>query len=447
MAAGHTPCYKGSSLILFCSTLAFPVLLALDVWELGVLLIAGIIYALLTHRLFSQKLSCKNKCVKNGNHKTSCTLDDIIFVQPETAPTVKRNTWDDEAQECFESLSPAPTVHTGVNKLVDYLQQIVSRLFHGGQVHGFVRGNSLAVKAYRSAMPDIQITITVDLADHFSSALQGAVDESSSGKLNKHILRTAMKQLVNKHGFKFRRAPLQNQCSSAVLAVPQNLQFFREAVCIEISVNSMEPAHAAEVLDFGVEVTPLANQLVMLVQQWARDRGITNAAEGGLSQYAWSVLALFFMQASGDEGVPLLPPFRKSTQQDRAACCNRQSASSIGGLLEGFFRFYAEEYDLRTETVCISTGQRCKRTLPLLAKDLRLGKHGVVEVAPCIRDPFNAANDLGSAMSAHGIVQLKAEFTRASILCCQGAPLAEVFALWCQPNVSGKEERQDLGDQ
>jgi len=286
------------------------------------------------------------------------------------------------------------------------------------------------------------MTIMVDLVDHFSS-----IPEASPGKLHKHILRSALRVLVYKHGFKFRRTALQGECPKGFLAVPPTLQFFDEAVCVEISVNSMEPAHASELLDFGHQATPLTNQLVVLVQHWARHRGISYAAQGNLSPFAWSVLALFFMQTRG-----LLPSFQQNTHQDTAARSRMQPVASVGELIKCFFCFYAEECDLFTEVVCVRTGQRCKRTLPLPPTDVRFGEEGLVEAIPRIKDPFNAAIDLGSGMSAYAIVSLKEELSRASTLFCQGAPLAKVFevlAVSCHSDVSCNSEgqEQDLGFQ
>jgi len=427
VTAVYIPWFEGHWYILLCSGLAFVV--AFDLWELAVLLAALLVHALFNRKCGAKKISWERR----RNH--SCGPNNF-------APTFKGQSWDDQVQEALEARSPTPAVHVGVNKLADYLQSVLKRSFPGVKVQGFARGNPFAVQAYRAALPEIQMTIMVDLVDHFSSTLSDPFHETSPGKLNKHILRSTMRQLVYKHGFKFRRTALGGESPKAVLTVPPTLRFFDEAVCVEISVNSMEPAHASELLDFGHQATPFTNQLVMLVQHWARDRGISYVAEGSLSPFAWTVLVLFFMQTRG-----LLPSFQQNTHQDTAAHSGMEPAASAGALVKDFFRFYAEECDLFTEVVCIRTGQRCKRIPPLPPADVRLVEEELAEAIPRIKDPFNAAIDLESGMLAKAIVRLKEELTRASTLCCQGAPLAEVFALFNHSDESSNLEGQDLGFQ
>jgi len=159
-------------------------------------------------------------------------------------------------------------------------------------------------------------------------------------------------------------------------------------------VNGQGPNHSAELLARGNQFTPLSGQLVVLVQSWARERGINCPARGNLSPYAWIVLVLFYLQVRRDTGIA-----------SKTLSSTETHAASIGELFRGFFRFYAEEHDVRTNIVCMRSGHQAKYDSLVAQK------------TPCIRDPLNVGSDLGSAMSDDGILRFQEEFSRANELC------------------------------
>ena len=44
-------------------------------------------------------------------------------------------------------------------------------------------------------------------------------------------------------------------------------------------------------------LNPLAEELILVIRRWAKDRGISHAAKGHLSPYAWMLLAVYYLQA------------------------------------------------------------------------------------------------------------------------------------------------------
>merc|ERR1712019_114345 len=111
------------------------------------------------------------------------------------------------------------------------------------------------------------------------------------------------------------------------------------------------------------QIEPRANELILLVRRWAKDRGVSHAAKGHLSPYAWTLLVIYFLQVVEDQGEPLLPQitaFKMSSGQLRAQHKERRSCftetdqnaaqgTSVACLFEEFVRFYTKMFNWRSE--------------------------------------------------------------------------------------------------
>merc|ERR1719324_534816 len=80
-----------------------------------------------------------------------------------------------------------------------------------------------------------------------------------------------------------------------------------KTIPLSFSVNTVTPFYAAAFLTECAQMDCRAKELILLVRRWAKDRGISHAAKGHLSPYAWSLLVIYFLQVWDGQGDPLLP--------------------------------------------------------------------------------------------------------------------------------------------
>merc|ERR1712066_969682 len=103
--------------------------------------------------------------------------------------------------------------------------------------------------------------------------------------------------------FKFRRSAFKGQEPKVTLMAEIN----GKTIPIDFSVNTTTPLYNAALLTECGQIEPRAKELILLVRRWAKDRGISHAAKGHLSPYAWSLLVIYFLQVWDGQGDPLLP--------------------------------------------------------------------------------------------------------------------------------------------
>merc|ERR1711920_1007413 len=101
---------------------------------------------------------------------------------------------------------------------------------------------------------------------------------------------------------KFRRSVFKGQEPKVTLIAEMN----GKAIPIDFSVNTTTPLHNAALLTECGQIEPRAKQLILFVRRWAKDRGVSHAAKGHLSPYAWSLLVIYFLQVWDERGEPLL---------------------------------------------------------------------------------------------------------------------------------------------
>merc|ERR1719160_685486 len=127
-------------------------------------------------------------------------------------------------------------------------------------------------------------------------------------KLQKSAIRACTDLLVSKAGFKFRRSAFRGDEPKVTLLAPATLGLSEQAIPVDFSVNSVTPLYNAALLTECGQIDKRARALILLVKRWAKDRGICHAAKGHLAPYAWSLLAIYFLQVHEQDGGPVLPP-------------------------------------------------------------------------------------------------------------------------------------------
>merc|ERR1712232_985488 len=121
-------------------------------------------------------------------------------------------------------------------------------------------------------------------------------------KLQKSMLRACTDELTADTHFKFRRSAFKGQEPKVTLMAEIN----GKTIPIDFSVNTTTPLYNAALLTECGQIEPRAKELILLVRRWAKDRGISHAAKGHLSPYAWSLLVIYFLQVCDERGEPLL---------------------------------------------------------------------------------------------------------------------------------------------
>merc|ERR1719401_459318 len=181
-------------------------------------------------------------------------------------------------------------------------------------------------------------------------------------KLQKSAIRVLTDRLVGAGGFKFRRSAFRSQEPRVTFLAPMPSAENNElGVPVSISVNTTTALRIDVLLRECERLDPRAKQLLLLVKRWVKDRGVSHAAKGHLSPYAWMILAVYFLQVGDREEGPILPPlegicevgkmvFRpcKKTERSRpgVACAEKKT---VAQLFQDFTLFYTEEFNWSKE--------------------------------------------------------------------------------------------------
>jgi len=231
-----------------------------------------------------------------------------------------------------------------------------------------------------------------------------------------------------------------------------------QGIPMNLSVNAAAPLYNAVLLTECRHIDPKTQELILMVKRWAKDRGLCHMARGHLSPYTWTLLTIFFLQVGTGDKDPMLPSlecFAKSSElivnggmaelptpaavvhpaKTKARPCS--SSTTAGALFKEFVRFYAKEFDWRTEAVSIRHGKRAAPDVHLPLHIIVNDEDGTTEVGPSIEDPFEAAHNLGARMTAVSLKHLKAEFDRANDLCMNGVSLTKLLEPWAPADPLG----------
>merc|ERR1719235_1713783 len=255
------------------------------------------------------------------------------------------------------------------------------------------------------------------------------------------MLRACTDELTTDPRFKFRRSAFKGQEPKVTLMAEMN----GKAIPIDFSVNTTTPLYNAALLTECGQIEPRAKELILLVRRWAKDRGISHAAKGHLSPYAWSLLAIYFLQVWDGQGEPLLPnitSFKMSSgllrkqqkqQKNEHAVASQGSAHlSVACLFEEFVRFYTKTFNWRNEAVSVRAGKRAPPSMSLPLHIVTL-ENGSTDVALSVEDPFEPSQNLSGCMTGISLGRLREELARAEDLLTRSASLSELVEPWVPP--------------
>eukprot|EP00448_Togula_jolla_P021662 CAMPEP_0170588860 /NCGR_PEP_ID=MMETSP0224-20130122/11055_1 /TAXON_ID=285029 /ORGANISM="Togula jolla, Strain CCCM 725" /LENGTH=495 /DNA_ID=CAMNT_0010912605 /DNA_START=112 /DNA_END=1599 /DNA_ORIENTATION=- len=393
--------------------------------------------------------SPKNKEAKQACRKPSAA--------PISAPTFQGVGWEAEVGELLGQIRPTAEGDRIVKDIVRTVKRAILPLIPEAEVTGFASGNPARRHAYGVAVPEIDIVLsasTEDLLrglDRKASPGGSHVLRASPRKLQKAAIRACTDQLVSKTGFKFRRSAFGSEDPKVTLLAPGASE---GAVSLNFSVNSTMPLHSAAVLMVCGDLEPRATELILLVRRWARDRGISHAAKGHLPPYAWSLLAVYFLQAGSEDGSGLLPPLAGversaalagkarshiESGSERSPSKNTEGQKSTAALFQEFLHFYAKDFNYSNEAVSVRLGRRAPPELALPVHVIVPDSGDAVVVAPSIEDPFDVKRNLGSCMTAISLQRLQEELSRADAMCSSGCSLATLLEPWVPPELEQVE--------
>lgn len=386
-------------------------------------------------------------------------------VQPISAPKFNADSFEKQVQELVGQISPTAEGDQIVQQLASVAKKMLHGLFPNAEVVGCASADVRRGTAFGVAIPEVDIILNLRpsmLIEHIEKRTKRHLSLASkidAYKLHKAALRLCTDDLVRAGGFKFRRSSFKGYEPKVTLIAPASMGIHTESVPVSFSVNTVTPLYSAALLTACGQIDERARDLIVLVRRWAKDRGISHAAKGHLSPYAWGLLAIYFLQVNEtDGGGPLLPAlvdFKMSAspveakQKEPKLCHSPRDAlpssdglqKSVAVLFAEFVSFYIKTFSWRNEAVSVRNGTRSAPSLSL-PLHVVVNEKGCAEVALNIEDPINPKQNCGSGMTSVSIARLREELTRACELTSRQVPLSELLQPWAplELDVAGEDE-------
>jgi len=359
--------------------------------------------------------------------------------QPVAAPTFSAHDFDTQVQECVKQISPSAEGDKVVQDIAAAVKKALEAFIPGAEVMGFASADVMRGTAFGVAIPEVEIILNASpgmLAERLANRKLRPYPHAAkldAYKLQKAAVRSCTDDLAA-GGFKFRRSAFKCvEPKVTLLAVG----FGDKAIPIDFLVNAVTPLYNAALLTECGQIDARAKELIYLVRRWAKNRAISHASKGHLSPYAWSLLAIYFMQVSRTHGEAILPglkAFKQKHAQETSAVPEQlsNSAASVAELFKGFVDFYRSTFDWRSEAVSVRIAER-KAPHGSFPINVILLENGTTGVAPSIENPFEPKRNLSSTMTGVSLTRLHEEIKRCSELCSTGASLSDIIEPWVPP--------------
>jgi len=371
-----------------------------------------------------------------------------VSVQPVLVPTFVAHDFDTQVHELLAQIAPSAEGDKLVQDISLAVKTAISNLVPDADVMGFANADVLRGTAFAVAIPEVEIILFAE-PNAITERLQGRASRPlphasklDARTLQKALLRACTDELAAAPCFKFRRSAFKGQEPKVTLMA----EVHGKSIPIDFSVNTTTPLYNAALLTECGQIEPRAKELILFVKRWAKDRGVSHAAKGHLSPYAWSLLVIYFLQVCDERGEPLLSniaSFKTSSgllrkqQKERLsrltdAVTISSRATSVACLFEEFIHFYTKKFNWRNEAVSVRAGTRRPPSLPLQLHCVIL-ESGATDVAPSVEDPFAPRRNLSGGMTALTLGRLHEELARAEDILARRASLSELVEPWVPP--------------
>lgn len=232
----------------------------------------------------------------------------------------------------------------------------------------------------------------------------------------------------------------------------------------DIGVNNALALYNTKLLKVYGEIryneSPIVVQLALLVKFWAKQRELNDPYWGTLSSYCYLMMVIYYLQ---QRSPPLLPILQNIPLNNTDTCNNNINDTGIEtvsvhidgctvrfisdpnhswtelasnnqnpdntkltDLLEGFFHFYAHEFNYANHVISI-------RTRSLITKEMKqwtLEQNSIKgSFWFCVEDPFDIDQNLARTVSRNSLFHLRGQFIRASKLISKRVPFGRI----CSP--------------
>eukprot|EP00448_Togula_jolla_P021664 CAMPEP_0170588874 /NCGR_PEP_ID=MMETSP0224-20130122/11062_1 /TAXON_ID=285029 /ORGANISM="Togula jolla, Strain CCCM 725" /LENGTH=478 /DNA_ID=CAMNT_0010912619 /DNA_START=90 /DNA_END=1526 /DNA_ORIENTATION=+ len=326
-----------------------------------------------------------------------------------------------EVLELVAQISRKPEGEQIAEQIVALVSEALRSSIQVAVVLSYVGGNCLIPSEFATVCPQIHVAMYIDI---WASRRPTCVK-----KVQKALIKSCTDSMT-KAGFKFRRSAYGTDDPLVSLLTPPVPACGDQSIFIDFSVNSATPLYLHKLVSICGSLDHRAESMILLVRRWAQDRGIAHATAGHLSDYAWALLTVFFLQVAPGSDV-VLPPITWESEieapQTAPAEAEGSALKSTAELLQEFFAFYAKDFDWENEAVSVRLAQRGGKQIPV---------HSVMDevknqAAPTIEDPFDPTKML-SIEKKSCIGSLHEELGRAYELCARKASLSELLEPWTE---------------
>lgn len=367
---------------------------------------------------------------------------------PVQAPSFQAAGFSAQVSELVQLITPSKASERVARELAQYAQTIIRETFPEAQVEGIANADVLRGTAFGVAVPEMDLVVSCD-SEALALQLQGRLAKGGvpkarmdARKIQKSAIRACTDILVAEAGFKFRRSAFRCDEPKVTLMAPGTMSVSGHGIPLDFWVNCDTPSYHAKLVSECSRLDARTRGLVLLVRRWSKDRGVCHVARGHLPPYAWTLLAIFYLQAGESHMLPPLHATKSAeglaveveTSDGETESGEAAKSESIGDLFRGFIGFYRHSIDWKTEAASVRLG---RRGVP----DKHFEPHvipasdGSFEVAPCIEDPFECSRNLGSGLSAEGLRRMNEELVRADSLLAtkDEASLTLLLEPWAPP--------------
>lgn len=233
---------------------------------------------------------------------------------------------------------------------------------------------------------------------------------------------------------------------------------------VDISINNSLAVYNTELLRRYSTMDPRVRPFIISIKHWARNRGISDAAMGTFSSYAWTLIAINYLQSLDQEVLPNLLKKDGSdtvtidgTKYDIGMHSHKElnyyskNQRNTGELLSHFFETMAKDWPWNNGVISVGSGKILTRKeknwvaiKPYVSDAIqdseikRLGKFSLP-----VEDPFDNKHDLGRVLDVEGVFEIRDEVLRAYQLISESANW-EIISEIKYPEMTPNEPQLDL---